>query len=141
MLRRYNKRADFIGSSTDTKMIGKQFAAKVGSERVLFPQAKGSLRSIQQQFVKADQVVDLVVYETIKKNSGEGPVADILVFTSPSNVDAWFESYKITKSQTVIAMGDATANTLRHHHVIMLSKTDSFDEAGLARAIFSASSR
>ena len=51
-LRRYDKRAEFIGASTDTKMIGKQFAAKAGSEKVLFPQAKGSLRSVQQQFVK-----------------------------------------------------------------------------------------
>ena len=141
MLRRYNKRADFIGSSTDTKMIGKQFAAKVGSETVLFPQAKGSMRSVQQQFVKAEQVVDLVVYETIKMNTGTAPQADILVFTSPSNVDAWFEVFKISKSQHVVAIGDATANALRQHSVIMLSKTDSFDEAGMARAIFSASSR
>lgn len=141
MLRRYNKRAEFIGSSTDTKMIGKQFAAKVGSEKVLFPQAKGSMRSVQQQFVKPDQVVDLVVYETIKKNSGQAPQADIYVFTSPSNVDAWFEVYKMDKTKHIIAMGDATANALRQHNVIMMSKTDSFDEAGLARAIFSASSR
>jgi len=140
-LRRYDKRAEFIGASTDTKMIGKQFAAKAGSEKVLFPQAKGSLRSVQQQFVKSDQVVDLVVYETIKKNSGQAPEAQILVFTSPSNVDAWFEVFKVNKTQHVIAMGDATEHTLRKHGVIMISKTDSFDEAGLARAIFSASSR
>jgi hydroxymethylbilane synthase len=141
MLRRFNRRADFIGSSTDTKMIGKQFASKVGKDKVLFPQAKGSLRSVQQQFVKADQVHDLVVYETVKRNSGSSPVADILVFTSPSNVDAWFETFRIDKSQAVIAMGDATANALRQHNVLMISKTDSFDEAGLARAVFSASSR
>lgn len=141
MLRKYNKRAEFIGASTDTKMIGKQFAAKVGNAKVLFPQAKGSLRSVQQQFVRPDQVIDLVVYETIKKNSGETPKADILVFTSPSNVGAWFEKHRIEKTANVIAMGDATEHALRQHKVVMISKTDSFDEAGLARAIFSASSR
>ncbi|HNS12297.1 MAG TPA: hydroxymethylbilane synthase [Bacteroidia bacterium] len=140
-LRRYNKRAEFIGASTDTKMIGKQFAAKAGASKVLFPQAKGSMRSVQQQFVKSDQIVDLVVYETIKKNSGQAPDAQILVFTSPSNVEAWFEVFKVQKTQQVIAMGDATAHSLRKYGVIMISKTDSFDEAGLARAIFSASSR
>ncbi len=139
MLRQYGKRAEFIGSSTDTKMIGKQFAAKAGSEKVLFPQAKGSLRSVQQQFVKPEQVVDLVVYETIKKNSGQAPQADILVFTSPSNVEAWFEVFRIRKEQNIIAMGDATAKALRQHGVVMISKTDTFDEAGLARSIFSAS--
>ncbi|MBP6334993.1 MAG: hydroxymethylbilane synthase [Bacteroidia bacterium] len=140
VLRHQGKRAEFIGSSTDTKMIGKQFAAKAGSEKVLFPQAKGSLRSVQQQFVKAEQVIDLVVYESIKKNSGEAPEADILVFTSPSNVEAWFENYKVSKSQKIIAMGDATVHSLRQHGVVMISKTDSFDEAGLARSVFSASS-
>ncbi len=140
VLRHQGKRAEFIGSSTDTKMIGKQFAAKAGSEKVLFPQAKGSLRSVQQQFVKAEQVIDLVVYESIKKNSGEAPEADILVFTSPSNVEAWFENYKVRKSQKIIAMGDATVHSLRQHGVVMISKTDSFDEAGLARSVFSASS-
>jgi hydroxymethylbilane synthase len=140
-LRRYGVRADFIGSGTDTRMTGKQFAALVGNERVLFPQAKGSLRSVQQQFVKPGQVIDLVVYESIKKLPEKKPDAGIIVFTSPSNVEAWFESYSVHKDQHVIAMGDATANALRQHKVIMLSKTDSFDEAGLARAVFSASAR
>ena len=66
--------------------------------KVLFPQAKGSLRSVQQQFVKPDQVIDLVVYETIKKNSGETPKADILVFTSPSNVEPGLKHIRIDKT-------------------------------------------
>ncbi len=140
-LRHYGVRADFIGSGTDTRMTGKQFAALVGNEKVLFPQAKGSLRSVQQQFVKPGQVVDLVVYESIRRHPEKMPDAQIIVFTSPSNVEAWFESFTIRKDHRVIAMGDATVNALRQHKVIMLSKTDSFDEAGLARAVFSASSR
>lgn len=139
-IRRYGKRADFIGSSTDTKMTGKQFASKVGDGKVLFPQAKGSMRSIQQQFVRREQVIDLPVYETIKKNEGEMPQADILVFTSPSNVEAWFEKFKISKEQKVVAMGDATANALRQHNIIGCGQPDTFDDAGLARAVFSISS-
>jgi hydroxymethylbilane synthase len=139
-IRKYGKRAEFIGGSTDTKMTGKQFASKVGSGKVLFPQAKGSMRSIQQQFVKPGQVIDLPVYETIKKNEGEMPVADILVFTSPSNVEAWFERFTISPKQKVVAMGDATANALRQHRIIGCAQPDSFDDAGLARAIFSISS-
>lgn len=139
-IRHYGKYADFIGSGTDTRMTGKQFAAKVGNGKVLFPQAKGSLRSIQQQFVKSDQVLDLPVYETIKRNTGEIPKADILVFTSPSNVEAWFEKFTINKNQKVVAMGDATANTLRQHNIIGCGQPDTFDDAGLARAVFSISS-
>lgn len=140
-LRKFGKRADFIGSSNDTKMTGKQFAAKVGSDVVLFPQAKGSLRSIQQQFVKPEQVIDLVVYETLKKNSGEQPEADILVFTSPSNVEAYLEKFTIRKDQKLVAMGEATANELRQAGFVSSTKPDTFDDAGLARAVFGASGR
>ena len=139
-IRRYGKRADFIGASTDTKMIGKQFASKVGDSKVLFPQAKGSMRSIQKQFVKREQVIDLPVYETIRKNDGDVPEAEILVFTSPSNVEAWFERFKIRRDQKVVAMGDATANALKQYHVIGCGQPDTFDDAGLARAVFSISS-
>lgn len=138
-LRKYGKRAEFIGASTDTRMTGKQFVAKVGSGKVLFPQAKGSMRSIQQQFVKYDQVIDLVVYETIKRNEGPQPEASILVFTSPSNVDAWFERYVISKSQKIVAMGDATAKTLKDKNIYAHALPDTFDDCGLARAVFGAS--
>ena len=140
-LRKFGKRADFIGGSTDTKLIGKQFAAKAGDDKILFPQAKGSLRSVQQQFVRSSQVIDLVVYETLKRNSGPQPEAEIILFTSPSNVDAWFERFKVNRQQQVIAMGDATGNTLRQHGIIMFSQPDAFDECALLRAIFNASER
>jgi hypothetical protein len=41
----------------------------VGNDTVLFPQAKGSLRSVQQGFVKKEQVTDLIVYETIRNDN------------------------------------------------------------------------
>ena len=140
-LRKYGQRADFIGSSTDTKMTGKQFAAKVGSGKVLFPQAKGSMRSIQQQFVKAEQVIDLIVYETIKKNDGQMPEADMIVFTSPSNVEAWFERFRVESNHKVIAMGDATANALRQFGVMKLTKPDAFDDSGIVRSVFGMSGK
>ena len=135
-LRAEGYRAEFIGSQADTRLIGKQFAARVGSETVLFPQAKGSMRSVQQQFVKKDQVVDLPVYETIQRNADAIPAADILVFTSPSNVEAYFEKHTVLSSQTVVAMGDATASALRKHSIHHPGMPDTFDEAGLARAVF-----
>ncbi|REJ84999.1 MAG: hydroxymethylbilane synthase [Bacteroidetes bacterium] len=140
-LRKHGVRAEFIGNSADTRMTGKKFAAIAGRDKVLFPQAKDSLKTVQQQLVQKDQALDLVVYETLKKNSDVQPDADILVFTSPSNADAWFENYKLKEGQQCIAMGDATAKALNSHGVRMISKTDSFDEAGLARAVFNASAR
>src|SRR6185312_199975 len=79
-VRKYGKRADFIGYSTDTRMTGKQFASLVKSGTVLFPQAKDSMRTVQQQFVNKAQVKDLAVYETIQKPVDNVADADIMLF-------------------------------------------------------------
>jgi len=136
-IRRFGRRADFIGYSTDTRLTGKQFASVVGNGTVLFPQAKGSLRSVQNGFVKKDQVIDLVVYETLQKNEGTIPHSDIMVFTSPSNVESYFASNSLDSSQRVIAMGEATGQALRQAGVTHSSMPDMFDDAGLVRAVFS----
>ena len=140
-LRAEGRRAEFIGASTDTRLTGKQFAARVGSEKVLFPQAKGSLRSVQQQFVRKEQVIDLPVYETIQRDSDKVPECGIMVFTSPSNVEAFFKKYKLSKFQRIVAMGDATAAALREHGIHHPGMPDAFDEAALARAVFTVSGR
>jgi hydroxymethylbilane synthase len=136
-IRKFDRRADFIGYSTDTKLTGKQFASRVGDGTVLFPQAKGSLRSIQNGFVKDSQVIDLPVYETLKKNDEKIPFHDILLFTSPSNVEAYFEKNTVAAEQKVIAMGEATGNAYRKFSAIKYIMPDTFDDSGLVRAVFS----
>jgi hydroxymethylbilane synthase len=136
-IRTYGRRADFIGYSTDTRLTGKQFASLVKSAPVVFPQAKDSMRTVQQQFVNKSQTRDLAVYETIQKPVEDTPDADIMLFTSPSNVEAFFEKKKLSSSQKVIAMGDATAHTLKQFGVKSVYLVPSFDEIGLLQAIFS----
>jgi uroporphyrinogen-III synthase len=120
-------------------MTGKQFAATVGEGVVLFPQAKESMRSIQQQFVNRKQVIDLTVYETIKQNTVAVPKADVSVFTSPSNVEAFFEINKILPGQKVVAIGDATGNALSKSGVRHFAMPKTFDDIGLAQAVYSLS--
>lgn len=137
-IRRFGKRAEFIGNSDDTRMTGKKFSALVGSKTVLFPQAKGSMRTIQLQLSKKENAKDLVVYETIKHGGYSLPSAkcQLLIFTSPSNVDAFFEKNKITSDQKVIAMGDATANALKKYALKSIKQPASFDDLGLVQAVF-----
>jgi hydroxymethylbilane synthase len=122
-------------------MTGKQFASRVESGTVLFPMAKGSMRSIQNGFVKREQTIDLVVYETLK-TAFQIPAAgyEIYVFTSPSNVEAFFENNRLTSSHKVVAMGDATAAALKKSGVMHPALPDAFDDVALARAVFSVSS-
>ncbi len=135
-LRRFGKKPDFIGYSTDTRMTGKQFAATVGSGTVLFPQARESMRSIQLQFSNKNQVIDLSVYETVKHNETLVPEVDALVFTSPSNVEAFFEKNKIGPNQKVVAMGGATGSTLRQFGTSRYAIPKTFDDIGLAQAVY-----
>lgn len=138
-LRAHGHRADFIGQSTDVKLVGKQFAAKVGSSKVLFPIAKDSLQSIQWQMPKRDNVINLNIYTTIKHSVEINGDTDIVVFTSPSNVESYFEKNKWQPNQKAIAMGDATANALNKAKVKVAGKPGSFDDLGLVRAILSIS--
>ncbi|HEY0030133.1 MAG TPA: uroporphyrinogen-III synthase, partial [Bacteroidia bacterium] len=135
-LKKHNRNAAFVGSVNDTKVVGKKFAKTVGAETVLFPQAKGGLRTVQQQFEDAGKLTDLIVYETVKKENAALPASKILVFTSPSNVESFFEKGKIAADQTVIAIGKSTEKKLKEHGVENCLLPASFDEVGLAETVF-----
>jgi hydroxymethylbilane synthase len=140
-IRKFGTHAEFIGTSADTRLTGKQFASRVGDGTVLFPMAKGSLRSIQNGFVKAGQVIDLPIYETIEHNEFEIPYAEILVFTSPSNVQSYIKKNSIDKKQKLIALGDATGSALRKLGFTQYITADAFDDTALARSVFNVSSK
>ncbi|MCC6601017.1 MAG: hydroxymethylbilane synthase [Crocinitomicaceae bacterium] len=137
-LKQFGERASFIGNSADSKMTGKKFSALVGNGTVLFPQAKESMRTIQLQFPGKENILDVIVYETVKAKQAPNPAAvkaNFLVFTSPSNVGAFLEKNNITSSQKIIAMGDATSAALTKKNIVVHNKPASFDDLGLIQAI------
>ncbi len=134
-LRAFGYRADFIGSGTDTKLIGKQFAAKVGNGKALFPIAKDSLKTFQWQMPKQENVINLNVYWTQKHSVEIDPDKDILIFTSPSNFLAYMEKNKIHPHQKLIAMGDATGKEFEKLKIKKYTKPKSFDDLGLVQAV------
>lgn len=133
-LRKHNLRADFIGGTADTRIIAKQFGAMAGRSTVLFPQAKGSMKTVQQQLPTV-KVIDLVVYETLSRPAKDIPACDVLVFTSPSNVEAFFATNRIEKTQRVVAMGHATGSALKEKGIVSFVTPGTFDDAGLVRAV------
>ena len=116
-LREFGFKADFIGQNTDTRLIGKQFSALAGKSRVLFPMAKESLQSVQHQLVNREQAINLPVYATLKNPTIVSPDTEVVVFTSPSNADAFFEKNKWTGNMKAVAMGDATAAALQRKEI------------------------
>lgn len=134
-LRKHGFRADFIGQSTDIKLVGKQFSSKIGNAKVLFPIARGSMQSIQWQMVKRENVFNLEVYATLKHSTEIAEDTDVLVFTSPSNVEAYFEKNKWKPHHQAVAMGDATGKALEKLKIKTYVKPQSFDELGLVQAV------
>jgi hydroxymethylbilane synthase len=134
-LRAYGHRADFIGASTDIKLVGKQFSSRVGSGKVLFPIGRGSLQSIQWQMVKRENVFNLEVYATLQNNVTVGEEFEIIVFTSPSNADAYFALNKFSKAQRAVAMGDSTGGALQKQKIRNYVMPQTFDDYGLVQAV------
>jgi uroporphyrinogen-III synthase len=134
-LRRMGYFVDFTGEGIDTAEVAAEFAKLANGATVLFPAAQDSMRSIQQGLSGDTKIIDLSVYETILEENPEPSGAEILVFTSPSNVESYFANNLIHPDQKVIAIGKSTGKKLDE---IQVSYTLPFspDETGLAEAVF-----
>jgi hydroxymethylbilane synthase len=136
MLRHNGHFADFVGLGIDSADIAGEFAKLTNGATVLFPGAENSLRSIQQLLPANTKVIDLPVYETMLEEDIKATNADVLIFTSPSNVDAYFVDNLLDPYQKVIAIGKSTGKKLEEMGVNNYILPFSPDEVGLAEAVF-----
>ncbi len=135
MLRQKGYFTSYTGVGIDTVDVAKEFAKVANGTKVIFPGAEGSLRSIQHGLSAETKVIDLSVYETVLEEDVEGSNAEVLVFTSPSNVEAYFAENLLDPSQKVIAIGKSTGrkfDEMGTRYILPFSP----DEVGLAEAVF-----
>ncbi|MBK0377804.1 hydroxymethylbilane synthase [Mucilaginibacter segetis] len=135
MLRRNGHFADYVGESTDTADVAADFAKLANGTTVLFPGADNPMRSIHQGLSDDTKKIDLPVYETVLEEDVEATGADVLVFTSPSNVEAYFNDNLLEPGQKVIAIGKSTGRKFEEMGV-NYTLPFSPDEVGLAEAVF-----
>jgi hydroxymethylbilane synthase len=134
-LRHLGKFPSFIGESSDTVEVAKEFAEVAKGQNVLFPSAKDSLRTIVKGLHPDTKSKELDVYETILVDDVAKSYADILVFTSPSNVEAYFVDNLLDPGQQVVAIGLSTGKKLDEINV-SYHLPASPDEIGLAEVVF-----
>ena len=136
-LRYLGKQADFNGEEEgiDTKDIAKEFAKVANGSNVLFPSAKGSLRTIQKALAPGTKIVELTVYETVPEEDVAKSHADVLIFTSPSNVESYFANNLMEPDQQVICIGKSTGKKFDEMGV-KYALPYSPDEVGLSEAVF-----
>lgn len=136
-LRQHGFTESFCGTSSDMEETGKQFAKFVIEKKVLFPQAKDSLQTIQKHVNETTECRNLVVYKTSAKTEAAIPESAITVFTSPSNVSAFFSLSEKPQLDKVIAIGKSTKAKLAEYRVSDIAVPCSPDEIGLTDAVFS----
>ncbi|MCI0922178.1 hydroxymethylbilane synthase [Sphingobacterium rhinopitheci] len=137
ILRKYGRIADFSGDDLgiSTEEIAKEFAKLVDGQTVFIPRAKDSLMSIQNALTAATTVIDMPIYETVVEDNVSASSADVLIFTSPSNVEAYFKENLAEPNQKIICIGYSTAKPIEAmglSYVLPFSP----DEMGLAEAVF-----
>jgi len=135
-LKKFDKVADFIGEGNNATVIAKQFAQLIHNETVLFPMALDSLQTVQRQLGYNNVAKDLYVYKTDIKKDFDIPKTEILLFTSPSNVEAYFSKYQLSEGQKAIAIGTTTQQKLNSYGVKNVELPDSFCEESLLQKIW-----
>jgi hydroxymethylbilane synthase len=134
-LRRHGHFAEFTGEGNDTDDVAAEFAKLANGTTVTFPGAASPMRSIHQGLSADTRIIDLPVYETVLEEDVEASSADVVIFTSPSNVDAYFADNLLDPHQKVIAIGKSTGKKFEEMGV-RYTLPFSPDEIGLAEAVF-----
>jgi uroporphyrinogen-III synthase len=112
----YNIEAQFVGTGHPRETAA-QFLSVAKDQKVVFVQAKNSKQSVQNILQKQVKSIDLLVYDNCPKTDFDLPEANILVFTSPLNVAAYFSKYAYQQDQTIISIGQTTARALEKHGI------------------------
>jgi hydroxymethylbilane synthase len=105
-------KVDFTGKGSDLKIIANNFD-DIGSGKIVFLQAKKSMKSIEGNLLKNTNVVSLIVYDNIPKSEISLKREDLLIFTSPLSVEAYFSKYKVENYQKIISIGKTTTKKMK----------------------------
>ncbi|MEM8525265.1 MAG: uroporphyrinogen-III synthase [Bacteroidota bacterium] len=111
-LEKLGKKANFEGNGTPEE-IAADFLQLAKNRSVLFPRARNSRQSIQK--ILGNHIIshDLVVYINEQKTDCHMSNKNLLVFTSPLNVEAYFHQNTLQPHQRIVAIGETTAKALK----------------------------
>ena len=123
----------FIGEGSP-KQVAQQFFNKLGKDTVFIPSSNLSLGTVQE-LIPSSQKDVVTTYNTVYKKE-KIPDQDCLVFTSPSNVEAYFFMNKYV-NQKVVSIGPSTTKALKERGVQDVVETYESTELALADMVLS----
>lgn len=125
---------DFIGNGRPPE-TAEAFGDEAFEQRVLFPQAKNSRKSVEKLLEGQIDIIDIVVYSNSPRQDVKLPACDILIFTSPLNAETYFNQHSLDTKQKVIAIGETTAASLRNLSIYQFKTAQSPTVAGILAAM------
>tara|TARA_Y100000991_G_scaffold204069_1_gene179287 strand:- start:2298 stop:3845 length:1548 start_codon:yes stop_codon:yes gene_type:complete len=127
-------KVDFVGEGAPNN-VAQDFSSMVNSnEIVFFPSSNKSLGTVQSVMDNRNKII-VETYQTlllVKKVENH----DYLVFTSPSNVEAFLLSNKFN-NQKIISIGPSTTKALKNAGINNVIESFQSSELALADAVFS----
>lgn len=133
-LQRGGRPVAFVGDGR-AETTAEAFLERAAGQRVLFPRAKISRRSVQSLIADRIQEKDLVVYRNEPVEEFVIPYTDYLVFTSPLNAKTYYARYEPADEQRIIAIGATTEAALEKLGVTNVRTAGSPSEAALVELI------
>lgn len=133
-IREYGRQVGFEGDG-DPENTARLFLPLAYGRRVLFPRAENSRRSVQDLLLGHIQILDLVVYRNEVRRDFDAGTEDFLVFTSPLNVNAYFQKNSLRAGQIVVAIGHTTGEALEKMGITGFHVADQPTEEALARKV------
>ena len=133
-LKKYGYQAHFIGTGVPIT-TATAFNEIAVNQRVIFPRAEVSKKSVQKLLLPTIQQIDLVVYKNQAKKEVELPNCQYLVFTSPLNAQTYFSKKNYQKGQIIFAIGATTEKKLNKMGFFKIIVAKNPSERALAAAI------
>jgi len=130
----YIGRVDFTGTGEPISSAS-DFKRLAAGQTVLFPGASQSRESVQLRLKTSVIATSLSIYHNIPTENPILRTEDVLVFTSPMNVSAYFTAHVPEPYQRCVAIGQTTLLALQEFNIPNVVVAAVPTEAGLAAAV------
>lgn len=127
----------FQPASDDVEASVREFAARLGpSDTVLYPRSSASLLRLHS-VLSPPRLIDWPFYHTLPNPPEEavGSHCAYLVFTSPSNANAYLDAHPPGPAQRIVAIGESTAISLRARGISNILLSESPNPEGIWKCI------
>ena len=124
---------DFCGAGSP-EAVAESFLAVSEGQRVFFPRARESRKSVQRALEARVEVVDAICYANFPAPPERAIEASVYIFTSPMNVAAYLDHFSLAPASRVLAIGPSTGGELNRRGV-ECSWPEVASEAGLVELL------